>query len=168
VRALGIAAAIAAAVVLQTMITGLVIHGSAALDLVLVVVVYVALTAGPVTGLMAGTVAGLAQDALGSGVIGIGGLSKTVVGFAAGFLGTQFVLSGSLPRFLVFLVATVLHAALFMGLYVLLDLRSFPSPYAAVATQAVGNAFVGVVGFQLIEWLPRLVEGRRHRRLRQR
>jgi len=167
VRGVVVAAALALALVLQTLLTGLVIGGAAALDLVLIVVVYVALTRGPVTGLLAGTVAGLAQDALGSGVLGIGGLAKTVVGFAAGVVGTQFIVSAPLPRLFVFAMATVLHAALFMGLYVGLDLRSFPSPYGAVATQAIGNAFVGVVGFQIIEWLPRLAERRRaHRPLK--
>jgi len=45
---------------------------TAALDLVLVVVVYVALTTGPVSGMLAGSAAGIIQDALSSGVIGIG------------------------------------------------------------------------------------------------
>ncbi len=163
-RALGFSAAIAAALVVQTMLTGLVVRGEAAVDLVLVAVVSVALASGPIAGLSAGTVAGLAQDALGSGVLGIGGLSMTVVGFAAGLLATQFIVSAALSRFLVFLLATVLHAVLFKGLYVLFELRSFPSPYVAVATQAVGNAFVGVVGFQLIEWLRDVAARRRHRR----
>jgi rod shape-determining protein MreD len=164
VKGVVVAAALAVALLLQTLATGLVVRGAVAVDLVLIVVVYAALTSGPVTGLAAGTIGGLAQDALSSGVLGIGGLAKTVVGFAAGLVGTQFIVSASLPRFLVFALATVLHAALFMGLYVLLDLRSFPSPYAGVATQAVGNGFVGVVGFQLIEWAPRLVERRQARR----
>ena len=43
-------------------------------------------------------------------------------------------------------------------------LREFPSPYAAVAGQAVGNAFVGVVGFQVLEWLPGFMARRRLRR----
>ncbi|MDP1568812.1 MAG: rod shape-determining protein MreD [Vicinamibacterales bacterium] len=163
-RGVVVAAALALALVLQTLLTGLVIRGAAALDLVLIVVVYVALTRGPVTGLVAGTVAGLAQDALGSGVLGIGGLAKTIVGFAVGVVGTQFIVSAPLSRLVVFAMATVLHAALFMGLYVGLGLRSFPSPFEAVATQAVGNAFVGVVGFQIIEWLPGLAERRRARR----
>jgi rod shape-determining protein MreD len=164
VRGATVAVALAAALVLQTLVPGLVIGGSAALDLVLVAVVYIGLTSGPVTGLLAGTVAGLAQDALSSGVLGIGGLAKTVVGFAAGVVGTQFIVAASLTRFVVFVAATVLHAALFMGLYVLLDLRVFPSPYATVATQAVGNGFIGVVGFHLTEWLPQLAERRRSRR----
>ena len=49
---------------------------------VLVVVVYVALTNGPVAGLLTGTIAGLLQDALATGIIGIGGLAKTLAGFA--------------------------------------------------------------------------------------
>ena len=163
-RTAGIAAGLLGAVVVQTLLPGLVIGGTAALDLVLVAVVYVALTSGPVAGLLAGTVAGLAQDALSSGVLGIGGLAKTVVGFAAGVLGTQFIISAPLPRFLVFVLATVLHALLYVGLYVALDLRAFPSPYAATVTQAAGNGFVGVVALQLSEWLPGVAERRRVRR----
>jgi hypothetical protein len=61
----------------------------------------------------------------------------------------------------VFFGATVLHAVVFMGLYVLLDLRHFDAPYAAVAGQATANAIVGVVAFQLAELLPGAVERRR-------
>ena len=61
----------------------------------LIVVVYIALKSGPSTGLLAGTVAGLIQDALSSGVLGIGGLAKTIVGFLSGVLGTQFIVTGA-------------------------------------------------------------------------
>ncbi len=158
-------AAIAAALALQTTLASLVIRGTAALDLVLIVVVYIALVSGPVTGLLLGTAAGLIQDALSSGIIGVGGLAKTVVGFVTGFLGAQFIVTAPLSRFLVFVFATVLHAAIFMGLYILLDLRQFDSPYAAVLSQAVGNGFLGVVGAQLVELLPGLRERRRARRV---
>jgi rod shape-determining protein MreD len=166
VRVAGVAVAIALALALQTTLARFVVRGVVAVDLVLVVVVYVALTTGPVTGLLTGTVAGLIQDALASPVIGIGGLAKTVVGFLAGIIGTQFIVAQSLPRFVVFLGATVLHAVIFMGLYALLDLRHFGTPYAAVAGQAVGNAIVGVVAFQLVELLPGAVERRRAARTR--
>ena len=132
--------AIAAALALQTTLTSFVPE-TAAIDLVLVVVVYLALTFGPDDrDLLAGTAAGLVQDALSSGIMGIGGLAKTLVGFAAGRIGTQFIVTAPLPRFVVFVGATVLHAVVFMGLYELLGLREFPDPYAAVAGQAVGNA----------------------------
>ena len=160
--------AIAAALALQTTLASLVVRGTAALDLVLIVVVYLALVSGPVTGLLLGTTAGLIQDALSSGIIGVGGLAKTVVGFVAGLLGTQFIVTAPLSRFLVFILGTVIHATIFMGLYMLLDLRQFDSPYAAVMSQAIGNGFLGVVGAELVEWLPGLMERRRSRRVSRR
>jgi len=166
VKTAGVIVAIAAALVLQTTLARFVIHGTVAVDLVLVVVVYVALTSGPVTGLLAGTLGGLMQDALSSGVIGIGGLAKTVVGFLAGVIGTQFIVAQSLPRFVVFVAATIVHALIVIGLYGLLDLRQFGTPYAAVFGQSIGNAVVGVVAFQLVELLPGAVERRRAARHR--
>lgn len=165
-KAAGILVAVAAALALQTTLARVVIRGTVAVDLVLVVVVYVALTSGPVTGLLTGSVAGLIQDALASGVIGIGGLAKTVVGFLAGVIGTQFIVAQPLPRFVVFVGATALHAVIFMGLYGLLDLRHFGTPYAAVGGQAVGNAIVGVLAFQVVELLPGAMERRRTQRTR--
>ncbi|MBA3271688.1 MAG: rod shape-determining protein MreD [Acidobacteria bacterium] len=158
-------AALAIALALQTTLGSLVIRGTAALDLVLIVVVYLALITGPITGLLLGSVAGLVQDSLSSGIIGIGGLAKTIVGFVAGVLGSQFIVAAPLSRFVVFLLATVVHATVFMGLYTLLDLRQFDTPYAAVLSQAVGNAFLGVVGAQLIELLPGLRDRRKARRM---
>lgn len=154
-------AAILIAIALQTTLASLVFRGSAGIDLVLIVVVFVAIKSGPVTGLLGGTVAGLIQDALSSGILGIGGLAKTIVGFLSGVLGTQFIVTAPLPRFLLLLMATGLHAAIFMGLYTLLNLRQFDAAYGAVAGQAFANAFVGVVAFQLIEWFPGFVDRRR-------
>jgi rod shape-determining protein MreD len=165
VKVLAALAAIAAALALQTTLAGLVIRGTAALDLVLIVVVYISLMSGPVTGVLVGTLAGLIQDSLSFSVLGIGGLAKTLVGFAAGLLGTQFIITAPLPRFVVFVLATILHSAVFMGLYSLLDLRQFATPYSAVLSQAIGNGFVGVVGAQVIELLPGLRERRRARRV---
>lgn len=166
-KAVGVALGIAAALALQTTLSRFLVRQTVAVDLVLVAVVYAALLFGPVTGMLAGTFAGLVQDALstgGIGVIGIGGLAKTIVGFLSGIVGTQFIVAHSLPRFVVFFAATVLHQALFIGLYVLLDIRHFDAPYGAVARQAVGNAIVGIVAFQIVEFLPGAVERRRAQR----
>jgi rod shape-determining protein MreD len=164
VRVVGVLIAIALALALQTTLARFLVGGTAALDLVLVVVVYVALTSGPVTGMLAGSVAGIIQDALSSGVIGIGGLAKSIVGFVAGAIGQQFIVTAALPRLVMFLAATAVHAALFMGLYVVLGLRSFPNPWAAIASQALGNAAVGMIAFTIVEALPGMAEKRRVRR----
>lgn len=154
-------AAILIAIAAQTTLASYLFRGGTAIDLVLIVVVFVAIKSGPITGVLAGTVAGLIQDALSSGILGIGGLAKTIVGFLSGVLGTQFIVTAPLPRFLLLGLATVLHAAIFMGLYTLLNLRQFSAPFPGILTQAVGNAFVGVVAFQMIEWLPGFVDRRR-------
>jgi rod shape-determining protein MreD len=164
VKIAGVLVAIALALALQTTLTRFVVGGTAAIDLVLVVVVYVALTTGPGTGMLAGSVAGIIQDALSSGVIGIGGLAKSLVGFLAGVIGQQFIVTAALPRFVMFLAATIVHSAVFMGLYIMLGLRDFPSPYAAVLSQALGNAAVGMIAFTIIEMLPGVMERRRVRR----
>jgi rod shape-determining protein MreD len=161
VRAAGILITIALALALQTTLARFLVGGTAAVDLVLVVVVYVALTSGPASGMLAGSAAGIVQDALSSGVIGIGGLAKSIVGFLAGVIGQQFIVTAALPRFVMFMAATVLHSAVFMGLYVLLGLRTFPSPWTAVLSQAAGNAIVGSVAFLIVERLPGAVERRR-------
>lgn len=163
-RTAGVLLALVVALVLQTTLARFVIRGTVAVDLVLVVVVYEALVSGPMTGMFAGTVGGLVQDALSTGVIGIGGLAKTIVGFLAGVIGRQFIVAQPLPRFVVFFGATILHAVIFIGLYTLLDLRQFGTPYAAVAGQAFGNAVIGVVAFQLVQFLPGAVERRRAQR----
>ena len=165
-KAAGVLLAIAIALALQTTLTRFIVRGTVAIDLGLVVVVYVALVSGPVTGLLSGAAAGLAQDALSSGIIGIGGLAKTLVGFLTGVIGQQFIVARPIPRFVVFVAATLLHALVFIGLYVLLDLRQFGSPYAAIAGQAAGNAVVGVVAFQLVELLPGALERRKAQRSR--
>lgn len=154
-------AVILVAIALQTTLATMVFRGGTAIDLVLIVVVYIAIKSGPSTGVLAGTVAGLIQDALSNGVLGIGGLAKTIVGFVSGLLGTQFIVTAPLPRFLLLMAGTALHAAIFMGLYTLLNLRQFSAPYPAVLAEAFGNAFFGVVLFQMIEWFPGFVDRRR-------
>ena len=160
-KVLGVLIVIALALALQTTLARLMVGGSAAIDLVLVAVVSVALTSGPMAGLMAGSVAGIVQDALSSGVVGIGGLAKSTVGFFAGVVGQQFIVTAPLPRLVMFVAATALHAVVFMGLYMVLGLRTFSSPWAAVGSQALGNAVVGLIGFTIVEAFPGVMERRR-------
>ena len=160
-KAARVLTAIVLALALQTTLVRLLVSGAAALDLVLVVVVFVALRSGPVTGMLAGSVAGIIQDALSIGVIGIGGLAKSIVGFAVGVVGQRFIVAAALPRLVIFVGSTIAHAVVFMALYGLLGLGSFPSPWAAILSQALGNAAVGMVVFTIVEVFPMVVERRR-------
>jgi len=161
------ALAIVAAVFAQGQLGGALVLGTTPLDLGLIAVVCIALTSGPTVGLLAGMCAGLAQDALGGGIIaskgaiiGIGGLANTVVGFLVGQASTQFIVTGALPRLLAFFGSTALHAVIFMGLYELLGLAHFGLPWGGVVGQGLANALVGVLILQAIELLPGAVERR--------
>jgi len=155
--------ALAVALALQSTLAGWRIGGVTAVNLVLVVVVYGALSFGAAGGLVIGTLGGLIQDALAGGIIGIGGLAKTVVGFLVGWLGAQFIVSQPLPRFVMFVGATVVHEACTQALYAVIEARGFRLPYSSTLTQALINAVVGVVAFQFVERGPQVLQRRRAR-----
>jgi rod shape-determining protein MreD len=157
---LRLAALIAVALVLQTTLARVLVRGSVGVDLVLVVVVYISLRAGPTVGMLTGTMAGLTQDALTTGIVGIGSLGKTVVGYLAGTVGTAFIVAQPMPRFLVFFAATLIEMTVIAGLHAALDQGPAVVPAGAIVAQAFGNSLVGVVLFQLAEALPRAVERR--------
>jgi rod shape-determining protein MreD len=123
---------------------------------------------GRVAGLLGGTLAGLAQDALVGGVMGVGGMASSLAGFLAGYIGTQFIVTQTIPRFLLFVGATAVHGAVFMGLYQLLGLRGFDRPLFDLTVRALANAAAGIVLFGLVETLPGLPERWRIRREHQR
>jgi rod shape-determining protein MreD len=156
-----ILAFIAVALVLQTTLARFLVRGSIGVDLVLVVVVYLSLRAGPAVGIVSGTVAGLAQDALTTGIVGIGSLGKTLVGYLAGTVGTAFIVAQPVPRFLVFFAATLIEMSLITGFHAALDPGPTVAPAGAIFAQAFGNSLVGVVLFQLTDSLPRMAERRR-------
>lgn len=160
-RAAGVLAAIAVALLLQATLAGMSLAAATLVNLVLVTVVYVALAYGAVTGLLAGAAGGLVQDAIAGGIIGIGGLSKTVVGFFVGVLGAQFIVSQPLPRFVMFVGASFVHELCFNGLNALVETRAFTMQYSASLAQALVNGVIGILVFQVVEGAPGLMQRRR-------
>jgi len=67
-------------------------------DIPLIVVVLLALRRGPEFGCGAGFVAGLLQDAATGGLLGVQALTKAVVGFAIGVVGTRLRVSQPLVQ----------------------------------------------------------------------
>ena len=163
-KTVGVLLALIVALAVQTSLSGLTMSGASMVNLVLVTVVYTALVFGPLTGMMAGTAGGLAQDALAGGIVGIGSLSKTVVGFLAGLLGAHFIVAQPLPRFIMFVSASVLHEICYQGLSALLEVRPLRLAYGPVLTQAAINGIVGLSAFFVVERLPGMLQRRRARR----
>ncbi len=163
-KAAGVILALAGALALQTTLAGLTIGGGTAVNLVLVAVVFVGLAYGPVAGLLAGSAGGLVQDALAGGVIGIGGLAKTIVGFGVGVLGAQFIVSQPVPRFVMFVSATIVHEVCFQALYALVEARTLSLRWMPLLMQAVINALVGIIAFTIVESGPGMLQRREARR----
>jgi rod shape-determining protein MreD len=157
-------AALVAALLFQTTVAGMTLHGGTLVNFVLIAVVCIALSLGALTGLLAGAAGGLVQDAVAGGVVGIGGLSKTLVGFLVGVFGAQFIVSQPLPRLVMFIGGTVLHELCFQSLYALVELRSVQFAWGTMLTQAAINGIIGVLALQIVESAPGLKQRREARR----
>lgn len=155
--------ALAVALAAQTTLSGLFVGRTIAVNLVLVAVVYCALAFGPVTGMFAGMIGGLAQDALAGGIVGLGGLTKTVIGFVVGLLSAQFNLSSTIPRLVMFVAATFVHQLMLAGLQRITGGQGMGLKFSLMLTQALINSLVGVVAFFVVEQGPGIVQRRRLR-----
>lgn len=160
-RAAGVLLAIGVALVLQTTLTRFLVRDTIAIDLVLIAIVYVALAGGPTVGIVAGSIGGLAQDALSGGILGIGGLANTVVGFVTGVAGTQFIVGQAASRGVVFFLAALAHSLVLAAMYALLGLRSLNLVFFRMAAEAGIGAVLGVLLFELVEFVPGAIERRR-------
>ena len=155
---------LAVALLVQTVMIRVVADGAVPVDLVLVVVVFTALFRGPVVGLWTGTVSGIFQDVLSGGIVGVSGLTKSVIGLLVGIVGAEFVVSTIWHRLAVLLAASVFHTLLFLGVHSLLGTMMPTSVISLVLVQAVSNAFSGIISAALVWIVPVAVRRVRHRR----
>ena len=121
------------------------------IDLVPVTVIYFALGAGPAAGILIGSLAGLAQDALSGGILGVGGFARCLVGFAAGAIGSQFIVTSTLPRFVVFVAGRPCRPGVSSASISMIDPQGFRVAPATVVAQALLNGVAGVLAFYVVE-----------------
>lgn len=127
-------------------------------DLPLIVTLYFSLMRDPFLGMLTGYGAGLAGDlAPGSGpLVGVGGFSKTIIGFVVATVAVRFSLEGPLVRILIIGVSSVVNSMLYIGLYNLMD-KSITGDLAPervamkVAFETAGNLVAGVILFWLLD-----------------
>ena len=146
------ALAIVAALAAQTALSRIVPVQARVLDPFLLVVVYYALKGGETHGMLAGAAAGWVQDVhFGGRILGLSGLSKTLVGFGVGLAGTRFQLTEPAARVLVLSLAALVDALIVRQLAVAFDVTTGVLSLPALAVRAVVNAAIGVVLFALVE-----------------
>ena len=157
-------AGLALALLFQTTLGGMSLQAGTRVNFVLVTVVFIALMLGPVTGLLSGMLGGLAQDAVAGGIVGIGGISKTIVGFVVGVFGAQFIVSQPVPRLVIFVGGTFLHELCFQALYAVVEAHGVRFHFRDVLAQAIVNGLIGIAMFYVMESAPGFTARREARR----
>ncbi len=138
---------IALAVVLQSSLRAVPGIGEAMtyVDLPLIVVVYFALRLDPMQAVVIGTCTGLAADALGGGLLGAGGFSKTLVAFLISFMVTRIRVDNPLLRIPVLSGAAFLEATLYVALHRLLRQPVSASFAEMVSFKIIGTTIAGTL-----------------------
>ena len=95
------------------------------IDLPLLVTVYFSLQRAPVLGMVTGMLAGLGGDAIGGGILGVGGFTKTLIGYLVGTASVRLSLENPLARLSVVAIASAANTVLFVGLNQMLE-QSLP------------------------------------------
>ena len=154
-----VAILVTVALLVQTTLVRIGAGGGTPVDLVLVVVVLIGLQRGPVVGLWTGTLGGLFQDALSGGIIGVSGLTKTIIGVGSGVAGSRFILGTVWHRLAFVIGASLVHAICYLGIYLLIGLDAPMLPLNVVGVEAGLNGVVGILG----PWLFRVMPAMFHR-----
>lgn len=102
-------------------------------DILLIIVVFFSIYKGPLTGAYLGFIGGFTEDIFGSGFLGLFAVSKTLVGFASGFVGKHVYKTSVYPY-----VATVLTASLFQEFFIFFWLKLF-QPYTSFFAPSFKN-----------------------------
>lgn len=155
---------IVVAVLVQVTLARYTVGGSWVFDFVLVGVVFSGLQWGPTAGMSAGTMGGLLQDLLSGEVVGVSGLVKTLVGFVAGVIGTQFVLTRPHARSIIVAAATLVHRILMLAVVGLIE-QDWPGVSWKAMLWEIGiNTLAGFLLFQATSALPGVMERQRSNR----
>ena len=144
--------AVLVALLVQTALGRLLPAQARLFDPFLLVVVYCGLTGGETHGMLAGAAAGWVQDAhFGGRILGLGGLSKVLVGFGVGVGSTRFHLGDPAARLLVIMVATLTDAVLFGQLAHVFDVQAYELSPLGLVVRALVNGAVGMVVFETVD-----------------
>ncbi|MDR3736395.1 MAG: rod shape-determining protein MreD [Acidobacteriaceae bacterium] len=126
------------------------------LDLPLLVVIYFAITLrGPIAGTLAGMLIGLVQDAQTGHPIGVNGMAKSIIGYAAASIGVRIDVENTVSRMLLTAVFTLANSIL---IYIIeRRLLGFDAQWMWLHETAriVANALVSVVLFWVLDRLRR-------------
>ncbi len=113
------------------------------------VVLYFGLTRHEVFGAVMGTVCGLLQDSFSLGVFGVGGLTKTLLGFGAGYISRKINVTPTTRTFIFVLALAAVELLLWKSLVLFLFGERFSVSAGLVFLQPLFTALFVTVSFQV-------------------
>lgn len=120
-----------------------------------IVVLYFAIRRGEIFGAVLGTMCGLAQDAFSLGVFGVGGLTKTLLGFWSGYVSRRIDVAPFGRNALFVLIMSVAEMILWVLLTALVRLRAVNLEGGLVFVQPLVTAVLASSLFAFERWLKR-------------
>ena len=121
-------------------------------DLPLLVTIFFAMARrSPIAGLFTGAIIGLAQDMLGHGMIGMYGIAKTVVGYAASSLGVKLDLENPGARLLVTLGFYLVHWVVYFTVARALVNMTQPWSWGHGVLAGLVNGLIGVLVYFFLD-----------------
>jgi rod shape-determining protein MreD len=151
-RQLKIAIALAVAIILQSALSSR-WHPFVYVDLSLVVVVYFALQRDVLQALIVGAAAGLAMDALSSGLLGAGSFTKTFIAYLIFALATRVSLDNPIVRIPVLACAALLDAAIYVMLHRLFAQPSLIPFVMTAGFKVIWTTIAGTILLQVLDLL---------------
>ncbi|MBI3652718.1 MAG: rod shape-determining protein MreD [Acidobacteria bacterium] len=91
------------------------------IELPLIVTVYFSLMRSPMMGMWTGALAGVGSDIIGGGIVGVGGFSKTLIGYVIATVSVKFPLDNPLARLGIVALASAANTIFVVGLYLMLE-----------------------------------------------
>lgn len=154
-QTLKIALAIIGALVLQMLLPNYLTFFKY-VDLALVLTVYFGLQRAPLLGMLAGVALGVGGDAVTSGILGVGGFSKTLIGYVVAVASVRFALENPLARLAIVAVASAANTVLLVGLYLMLEqpvveLSSYGALGRAIGWRMLADTGAAIVGFVILD-----------------
>ncbi len=130
------------------------VHFLQEIDVPLLITIFMAVARrSPVSGLFTGAIIGLIQDMLGHHPVGLFGIAKTVVGYAASSIGVKIDVDNPGSRLLLTTAFYLLHQGIYFVVARGLVREALTWRWGHTALLAVANALFAVVLFAILDRL---------------
>ena len=123
-------------------------------------VLYFALEEGEIYGAVMGSVGGLIQDSFSIGVFGIAGISKTILGFLAGYISRQINVVPHVRRVIFIFIMLLSEVLLWMFLYSFVISEKFYTAKGLLFLQPVCTTVLAFIVFPLFKKLVKVLPQR--------